>query len=104
MSTRDLLERCRGNVRLHLRAAGETRVLFSLQTFPRVCPEPVWANRLFHIRKFKRSAGFSQVLDGVEALGQSQLMGSPALPKWGVPIDQVLCKEKRLFSFGVSLF
>ena len=44
------------------------------------------------------------MLDGVEALGQSQLMGSPALPKWGVPIDQVLCKEKRLFSFGVSLF
>lgn len=30
----------------------------------------------------------SLVLDGVEVLGQSQLMGSPALPEWGVPIDQ----------------
>jgi hypothetical protein len=28
------------------------------------------------------------VKDGVEVLGQSQLMGSPALPQWGVPIDQ----------------
>ena len=30
----------------------------------------------------------SLAVDGVEVLGQSQLMGSPALPKWGVPIDQ----------------
>lgn len=28
------------------------------------------------------------VLDGVEVLGQSQLMGSPAIPEWGVPISQ----------------